>query len=333
MKLNTEAFKRRMQESSASLILLGVIIVAMVFLDRRFFSATNIINILRIGAITVIAVYGQTLVLLTGQIDLSMGSMASLVSVIIGICLTWYNLPLAVSLIIGLICGILLGLVNGVLVFYFNLPSFIITFGMLTSLSGLARYLTTSTPIELVGVCNFEIFGRGFIGPIPIPIIIAVAAFLILRMIVLYTTYGRTLYAIGYNRNVARLSGRKVVSIGITTYAFAGLLTAITAIIMSSRIYCAHPDLASDLAFDAIAAAAIGGVSLQGGKGNLLQATVGALIVVALLNGLTLLNVSTYMQMVTRGLIIIFAVMLNNVRTEGFTNLTGISLRKQKVGV
>ncbi len=333
MKFKAEAFKRGLKETSGSLILLLFIVVLFSILDSRFLTTINLTNVLRIGAITVIAVYGQTFVLLTGQIDLSMGAVASMVSIVIATCIASFGIPLIPSLLIGLLLGLFLGFINGVLVFYFKLPSFIITFGTMTSLSGLANYITRSTPIEMIGVAGFDGIGRGFLGPIPIPIIIAVIAFLILSVVLNKTSFGRTVYAIGNNKKVAILSGRRVVLIGIATYALAGFLVAVTSIILSSRICCGHPTISPDLAFDVIAAAAIGGVSLVGGRGNLVQATIGALIVVALLNGLTLINVSTYMQMVTRGLLIITAVIINNLRDEGFTKLTGIKVCNKRAGV
>ncbi|MFA5513723.1 MAG: ABC transporter permease [Sphaerochaetaceae bacterium] len=333
MALNTKALVDRLKRTGGSLLILIVIVVVMTLIDKRFLSPENVRNILRIGAITVIAVYGQTFVMLTGQIDLSMGAVASLSSVIIGLVVVQLGWPLFISIIFALLVGALVGLVNGVLVFHFGLPSFITTFGMFTSLSGFASSLTGSTPIELAGLCNIGWIGRGFVGAVPIPIIIAAIAFIILHLVLNNTGYGRTVKAIGYNRKVALLSGRKVKLIGIITYVLSGFLVGLTAVLMSSRIYCAHPDLAPNLAFDAIAAAAVGGISMQGGKGNLVEATIGALIIVALLNGLTLVNVTTYMQMVTRGLVIIVAVALNNVRTFGFANVTGISFRRKKVGV
>ena len=259
-----------------------------------------------------------------------MGSVASMASVTIGLCLAVFRLPLLPSLLAGLAVGAILGLINGVFVFYFKLPSFITTFGMATSLSGLARQLTRSTPIELTGTPNFDWIGRGFAGPIPIPIIIAVIGFVILYVVLQNTCFGRTVKAIGSNRKVSLLSGRRVTMAGITSYVLSGFLVALTSIMMSSRIYCAHPDLAPNLAFDAIAAA-VGGVSMQGEKGTG-QPTI-RLIIVSLLNGLTLVNVSTYMQMVTRGTIIILAIIVNNLRSDGFSAVTGIRIQRNKAGV
>lgn len=326
---NTSTFRPRIPQAGGSVLVLLLLVVIVTSADPRFLSTTNLINVLRIASITVLAVYGQTFVLLTGQIDLSMGSVASMVSVVLGMSLSWYGVPLFPSVLIALLAGSALGFLNGILIFRFKLPSFITTFGMLTSLAGLANFLTRSTPIELVDTPGFDFVGRGYIGPIPIAVIVAVVAFAILRTVLTHTTFGRTVYAMGCNSSVAVLSGRRVTRAGIGAYTLAGFLVAVTAVIMSSRIYSAQPDLAPALAYDAIAAAAIGGVSLLGGRGNLVQASVGALIIAVLLNGLTLVNVSTYMQMVTRGGIIILAVAANNVRDTGLiSTLRGALERK-----
>ncbi len=311
-----------LRSAGAGLAILVVLVTAFALFEPRFLNPINVRNIFRIAAITVLATYGQAFVLLSGKIDLSMGSLAGFVSVIAGMSLKRFGI--APSFAIALATGVAIGVATGTLVFLFRLPAFIITFGMLTSLTGFANLLTRSAPIELIGVKGFDQVGSGYIGPVPIPVVIAVVAFLLLRTLLARTAFGRTIVALGYNERVARLAGRKTVATGIATYGIAGFLVAAAALIMSSRVYSAQPNLAPELPFEAIAAAAIGGVSLRGGKGNLLQATVGALIVTTLINGLNLLNVSTYLQMMTRGAIILLAVVVNNVREIGLVPLLDI---------
>ncbi len=324
----------RSEVKSAGGALAILLILAVVFslLQPRFLNPANVRNIFRIAAITVLAAYGQALVLLTGKIDLSMGSLAGFVSVIVGMVVR--ELGILPGFAVGLMTGAILGLVNGILVFRYRLSAFIVTFGMLTSLAGLANLLTNSAPIELIGVRGFEVIGSGYAGPVPIPVIIAAGAYVVLRTMLVRTTLGRTIVAIGFNERVAWLSGRPTVLTGIVAYLLAGLLAAAAALIMSSRVYSAQPNLATELPFEAIAACAVGGISLSGGRGNLLQATIGALIVATLLNGLNLVNVSTYMQMMTRGGLILLAVVVNNIRETGFAELTGfrLAVRPRRTG-
>ena len=306
-------------------LLIGLCILLSV-LDPRFLKPDNLLNVLRIASITVLAVYGQALVLISGKIDLSMGSTAGIVSIALALCMLRF--PIFPSILIALLLGAFIGFVNGLLIFRYRLPAFIITFGMLTALDGAGNLITNNAPIELISVKGFGVFGGGFLGPIPIPLIIAVVSFLVLRFLTVHTVFGRTLYAVGSNETAAFLSGRNVRRTGILAYVLAGLLVGVTSVVMSSRIYSGLSSIAPNLAFDAIAAAALGGVGLLGGKGNLIQATVGAVTISVLLNGLNLLNVTTYVQMITGGLVIVFAVLLNNLREYGLKALTGVDLKK-----
>ena len=320
---------QELRVSSGSFGLLLGLGILFAILDPRFLKPDNLLNVLRIASITVLATYGQSLVLISGKIDLSMGSTAGITSISLALCLLRF--PMLPSVLVALLVAAFVGFINGILVFGYRLPAFIITFGMLTALDGVGNLITSNAPIELISVKGFGAFGGGFWGPIPIPLIIAVASFLILRFLMVHTVFGRTLYALGSNEAAAFLSGRKVRQTGILVYVIAGVLVGITSVVMSSRIYSGLSSIAPNLAFEAIAAAALGGVGLLGGKGNLIQASVGAITISVLMNGLNLLNVTTYVQMVTGGLVIVFAVLLNNLREYGFKTLTGINLKKLRL--
>jgi ribose/xylose/arabinose/galactoside ABC-type transport system permease subunit len=322
---------QELKDASASVVLLLLLIVFFAVVDSKFLRTQNIINILRVASITVLAVYGQTLVLISGKIDLSMGSVAGIVSAVLAMCLQ--KLPIFPSIVIVLALAALIGLIIGILVFGFNFPAFIITFGMLIGLDGLGSLITNNAPIELISVENFGFLGSGMLLGIPVPLIIAVVCFFIFRFLLSKTYYGRTLYALGNNPTATYLSGRNVRLTGIITFMLSSVLVGATSVVLSSRIYSGLSSISPNLAFDAIAAAALGGISLSGGKGNLLQATTGAVTVTVLMNGLNILNVGTYYQMIAGGMIILFAVVANNIRETGFSTLTGFkfgSLKRKK---
>lgn len=302
---------RRAWETVGPLLFLVVLAAGLAAFQPRFLGPANLLNVLRLASAVSLATYGESIVLICGGIDLSLGSLAGLVSVVIALAARQLGILPAFGLGLGL--GAALGASNGILVSRFRVPAFVATFGMLTYADGLANYITGGTPVEFMPA-GFDYLGGGYMGPIPVPVLVTGVTLVWLHLTLKRTRIGRTIYAVGGNERAARLSGINVARVRAAAYTLSGLLGGLAAIVLTSRINSGQPTLEPALPFQAIAAAAIGGVSMRGGEGNLVQATVGVLIVTVINNGLNLLNVSTYVQMMATGLVILVAVSVDALR-------------------
>ncbi|MCE3057512.1 ABC transporter permease [Aggregatibacter actinomycetemcomitans] len=312
-------------------LVLFFMILGMSFTSEAFLSTNNIFNILlQVSVICVISV-GMTYVILTGGIDLSVGSIVALSAVCLGLFTHWgvallgenptepmLSIVVIVSVLGSIGVGALCGYVNGVIIVYGKVTSFITTLGMMGIARGLALTLSNGKTIY-----NFpealRFFGNGRLNitygfGIPIPVIIALIVVLISFYILTQTVFGRQVYALGGNREAVRLSGINVNKLEIKTYVINGALAAIGAVILVGRLNAAQPIAGTDYELDAIAATVIGGTSLMGGVGSVISTSIGALIMGVLQNGLTLLNVTSYLQRLIIGLVIILAVFLDQLR-------------------
>ncbi|QEH44749.1 ABC transporter permease [Aggregatibacter actinomycetemcomitans] len=312
-------------------LVLFFMILGMSFTSDAFLSTNNIFNILlQVSVICVISV-GMTYVILTGGIDLSVGSIVALSAVCLGLFTHWgvtllgenptepiLSIVVIVSVLSSIGVGALCGYINGVIIVYGKVTSFITTLGMMGIARGLALTLSNGKTIY-----NFpealRFFGNGRLNitdgfGIPIPVIIALIVVLISFYILTQTIFGRQVYALGGNREAVRLSGINVDKLEIKTYVINGALAAIGAVILVGRLNAAQPIAGTGYELDAIAATVIGGTSLMGGVGSLISTSIGALIMGVLQNGLTLLNVTSYLQRLIIGLVIILAVFLDQLR-------------------
>ncbi|KYK86779.1 ABC transporter permease [Aggregatibacter actinomycetemcomitans] len=312
-------------------LVLFFMILGMSFTSEAFLSTNNIFNILlQVSVICVISV-GMTYVILTGGIDLSVGSIVALSAVCLGLFThrgvailgenptePMLSIVVMVSVLGSIGVGALCGYVNGVIIVYGKVTSFITTLGMMGIARGLALTLSNGKTIY-----NFpealRFFGNGRLNitdgfGIPIPVIIALIVVLISFYILTQTVFGRQVYALGGNREAVRLSGINVNKLEIKTYVINGALAAIGAVILVGRLNAAQPIAGTGYELDAIAATVIGGTSLMGGVGSVISTSIGALIMGVLQNGLTLLNVTSYLQRLIIGLVIILAVFLDQLR-------------------
>lgn len=312
-------------------IALIVMIIGMSFASDAFLSTNNILNILlQVSVICIIAV-GMTYVILTGGIDLSVGSIVALSAVCLGIFthagMKWLGedasdlaiLAIVLLSILGsILVGALCGYVNGIIIVYGKVTSFIATLGMMGIARGLALTLSDGKTIY-----NFpdalRFFGNGRISisdsfSIPIPVIIAILVVLVSFYVLSQTIFGRQIYALGGNREAVRLSGVNVDKLEVKTYVINGALAAVGAVILVGRLNAAQPIAGTGYELDAIAATVIGGTSLIGGFGSVIGTSIGALIMGVLQNGLTLLNVTSYLQRLIIGIVIILAVFFDQVR-------------------
>lgn len=283
--------------------------VVLSILSDRFLTLGNVLNILRQSSINGIIAVGVTLVILTAGIDLSVGSVLALGSVVTAQLLVSGIPPLMASLS-GLLVGALLGLFNGTLVTLFSLPPFVATLGTMTFARGLALSFTQGKPITGLSE-SFRILGTGFIGPIPVPIIVVLAVFLVGAIFLYLTPQGERLYALGDNPVAARFTGIPVTSYVIMVYCIAGILAVLAGQILIARLDSAQPVMGMGYEFNAIAAVIVGGANFAGGRGGLLGTLIGVLLIVVINNGSNLLNIPSFWEQVVKGVVISMALLLN----------------------
>ncbi|NLI90143.1 MAG: ribose ABC transporter permease [Epulopiscium sp.] len=290
------------------IILLAISIVASI-LSPSFLSANNFFNVIRQITVAGIIGCGMTFVILTGGIDLSVGSILGLASVLsAGTLAATGNTLLAILVAIGV--GLLCGMVNGVLVARYEIPPFIATLGMMTLLRGCVLVYTKGSPIS-IKEDSYKIIGKGSIIGIPIPIIILVVVYVIGHYILTQTTFGRSVYAIGGNREAARLSGISTKTSEWAVYAINGLLCGVAAVILTARLGSAQSTSGQGIEMDAIAAVILGGTSLSGGTGFVLPTVIGAMIMGIIDNILTLMNVNPHATNIVKGIVILIAVLVD----------------------
>jgi len=277
------------------------------FLTPAFFTFTNFFSVARQASINSIIAFGMTYVILTGGIDLSVGAIVALSGVV-----TAYELSIGssifLSILFGIICGFLIGAINGIVIAKTNIPSFIVTLGMMTLARGLAGNISGGYPISIKNQAFLQI-GKGYIYNIPIPVIIMIIIFIFFYILLSKTKHGVNIYAIGGNKIAAYLSGIKVDKNLIMVYIISGVLSALSGIVLASRLFSGQPSVGIGFELDAIAAVILGGTSFTGGTGNLVGTLVGAFTMAILLNGLAILGVSYYNQLVIRGIVIMFALL------------------------
>lgn len=293
--------------------LIGLIIFAIVvsILNPRFLTHANILNVLRQTSINSIIAVGMTLVILTGGIDLSVGSILAFCGAVMASLLN-AGYGAILSLGIRLILGLVFGFFNGFLVSKMKLQAFIVTLVTMTFLRGATLVFTDGKPITVDdGGIIFENIGGGYLFDIPIPIYIMILLFVAGHYLLMHTKFGRYTYAIGGNEEATKLSGINVEKIKIWVYGLCGMLSALAGVILTSRLYSAQPTAGSGYELDAIAAVVLGGTSLSGGVGKITGTVLGALIIGVLGNALNLLNVSSYYQMMIKAIVILIAVLID----------------------
>ena len=266
---------------------------------------------LRQVSINALIAFGMTFVILTGGIDLSVGSILALTgAVTAGLMASGMDPILAMFL--GLLLGAILGAINGVIIAKGKVAPFIATFATMTIYRGLTLVYTEGKPISGLGDSQaFQLLGKGYFFGIPVPVITMAIAFAVLYFILKKTTFGRRVYAVGGNEEASRLSGISVDRIKIYVYSLTGALAALSALILTSRLNSAQPTAGNMFELDAIAAVVLGGTSLTGGRGWIVGTVIGALIIGVLNNGLNLIGVSSFFQQVVKGAVILIAVLLD----------------------
>lgn len=291
-----------------AILLVAVIILSIV--SDTFLTVTNLMNVLRQVSINGILAVGMTFIILTAGIDLSIGSLMAVAAVISTSIVAHDPSAVGWALLAGMAASGLLGGVSGTMSAKLNVAPFVATLAMMTIARGIALIYTNGRPI-VVSSDPFKFLGQGYVGPIPVPVIIFVVVTVIMAVVLYKTKFGRYVYAIGGNENAAKISGIRVGGIKIWVYVINGFLAGLAGILLSSRISSGQPNSGMGYELDAIAAVVIGGTSLFGGRGSLLGTIVGVLIIGVINNGLNLLDVSSYWQQIIKGLIIAGAVILD----------------------
>jgi ribose/xylose/arabinose/galactoside ABC-type transport system permease subunit len=299
-------------------LMLAVLVVLLVFTAPGFPTLGNLLNVLRTGSMLGIIAFGMTAVIISGEIDLSVGAGAALAGCIIA----WFAGEFTDSLggggavilgaIVAIATGFVIGFLTGKTRQLFNVPTFISTLALFTALRGIANLITGGFPLATFPGW-FGFFGGGYLFGIPFPVYVFAATFVGTHLLMNYTRFGRAVYAVGGNMEAARLSGIDVWFVKTMALALTGALTAVSGILIASQIGSGIGTTATGMELDVIAAVIIGGTSLFGGKGRIWGTLIGVLFLGCISNGMTLLNVSEYWQYVVRGGIILAAVLLNQV--------------------
>jgi ribose/xylose/arabinose/galactoside ABC-type transport system permease subunit len=293
--------------------LIGLVALCFVLwiLTPYFLTVSNLLNVAEQTSINAIVAVGMTFVILSAGIDLSVGSIVALSGVILGMALR-DGQPLVLALTVALAVGVIAGAVNGLLISHGGLPPFIVTLGTMSIARGAALLVTEGRPISGFAA-SFRVLATGRVGFVPAPVIVTAAVYVFAHLVLTRTTFGRYVYAIGGNEEATRLSGVAVRFHKAMIYAVSGLMSAVAAVILTARLNSAQPIAGMMYELDAIAATVIGGTSLMGGEGTLGGTLIGALIMGVLRNGLNLLGVSSFLQQIVIGGVIVVAVLLDTV--------------------
>lgn len=292
------------------LIALLVICTILSIATPNFFSAQNLIIVLRQVSINGILAIGVTFVIIAGGIDLSLGSVVALTGVVAASFAHPNTYPLIVPVLLALLAGVVIGAINGLTITLGKVAPFIVTLGMMTIARGLALVLSNGRPVTNLSP-SFNFIGGGNLLYIPVPILLFAFVILVSSIILKYTRIGRYVYAVGGNENAARASGILVNRVKLFAYIMCSGLAALAGIVLASRITTGQPNAGIAYELDAIAAVVIGGTSLLGGRGSIAGTVIGVLIIGVINNGLDLLNVSSYYQQIIKGIIIVGAVLLD----------------------
>jgi len=295
-----------------TVIALIILMAVITIINSNFLTANNLLNLLLQVTSNALIAFGMTFVILTGGIDLSVGSILALSSALTA-GLLGSGMPVTLAILISLILGCILGMMNGLLISYGKLAPFIVTLATMTIFRGATLVYTNGNPITkgLSDTFLFQFLGQGYIVGIPFPVIIMFIVFIVLYVLLHKTAFGKSVYAIGGNEKAAYISGVKLNKVKIIIYSISGMMASISGLIITSRLSSAQPTAGASYEMDAIAAVVLGGTSLSGGKGRILGTLIGALIIGVLNNGLNIIGVSAFWQQVVKGVVILIAVLID----------------------
>ncbi len=295
------------------LVVLAAMIIFFSIMSNAFFTVDNFLNVFRQVSMLGIASVGFVFVLLTGGIDLSIGSQVTFVNILCAYLMINVGMDPFLAVIICVACTTGFGLINGLIITKLNVLPLITTLCMMNILRGISYIICTGMPIFGFPK-SFSFLGQGYIGPIPFPVILMVIAFAVGGFILAKTYFGRYFYAVGGNEEAAALSGVNITRTKISVYALCGLFAGIAGVIWLSRVNSGQPVTGLGFEFDVLTAVVLGGVSTAGGEGDIAGAIIGVIVIGLLNNGLVLINVSEYFQLVIKGVVLLVAVAADSKR-------------------
>lgn len=305
--------KSFLRENIAIIGGLLVLCVFLTFMSDSFLTQSNLMTLLRQMTNNVFLTLGVMMCIIIGGIDISVGSVFALGGTVAAGMIAHYNMPIAVSIFIGLLAGAACGAFNGFFVSVVKVPAFIATMAMLNIARGISYLMTNAEPIRCTEKA-FTKLGTGRLGILPLPVIYAVVWIVIVWLFLNKTRMGRYVYAVGGNIEAAKFSGINIKVVQFTVHTISGFLAAWAGIVMAARMYSGQPAVASGWEMDAVAASALGGVSLMGGSGSVVSAMIGVMIIGVLKNGLNLMNVNSFWQLIIQGLVVLAAVSVDMVK-------------------
>lgn len=280
-----------------------------------FLTSKNIFNVLRQIAPNVFLACGMIMVIILGGIDLSVGMIIALTGCLAAGCVSRYGLPIPVAFLAGILIGMLVGMFNGIWIAKTTIPPFIVTLASMNISKGLAQVYTGGSPVRVVND-EWQFLGAGYVGPVPVPVILMVVVLIITAIILNKTQLGRHIYAVGGNPQAAVFSGISTAKVKFLVHTYSGIMAGLAGVVWASRMYSGQPTAGEGAEMDAIAAVVVGGTSMAGGSGKIGGMIIGAIIIGVLNNGLNLMNVNTSWQYCVKGVVILLAVFTDYIRNR-----------------
>lgn len=280
-----------------------------------FLTPRNIFNVLRQIAPNMFLACGMVMVIILGGIDLSVGMVIALSGCFAAGCVSRYGLPIPAAFIIGILVGVVVGAFNGLWIAKTTIPPFIVTLASMNISKGLAQVYTGGSPVRVVND-EWQFLGAGYVGPVPVPVILMVIVLVITAIIMNKTQLGRHMYAVGGNAQAATFSGINSGKVKFLIHTYSGLMAGLAGVVWASRMYSGQPTAGDGAEMDAIAAVVVGGTSMAGGSGKIGGMIIGAIIIGVLNNGLNLMNVNTSWQYCVKGVVILLAVFTDYIRNR-----------------
>lgn len=310
--------KQYFKENLGILVALAAICIFLAVFPKTsgiFLSQKNIFNVLRQIAPNVFLACGMVMVIILGGIDLSVGMVIALSGCFAAGCVSRYGLPIPVAFLVGILIGVAVGAFNGIWIAKTTIPPFIVTLASMNISKGLAQVYTGGSPVRVVND-EWQFLGAGYVGAVPVPVILMAIVLVITAIIMNKTKLGRHIYAVGGNAQAAAFSGIDSGKVKFIVHTYSGLMAGLAGVVWASRMYSGQPTAGEGAEMDAIAAVVVGGTSMAGGSGKIGGMIIGAIIIGVLNNGLNLMNVNTSWQYCIKGLVILLAVFTDYIRNR-----------------